>query len=111
MILTSVLIAINADGKSPKLIKNPSLNEFESASSVHVLAFTSQGELLVAESQGTFMMEDWDEVFETGKALCHAEHNKIAHNDMQGVEGEGDILEFVKSAMKEKVAQDLHWHT
>lgn len=108
MILTSVLVAINPDGKSPKLIKNPSLNEFESASSVHVLAFTSQGELLVAESQGTFTLEDWDEVFETGKAFCHAEHNTITDYDMQG---KGDMLEFVKSAMEEKVTQDLHWHT
>ncbi|CAG8950335.1 hypothetical protein HYFRA_00006828 [Hymenoscyphus fraxineus] len=110
-ILTSVSIAIHADGKSRKLITHPSLKEFEGASSVHIMAFTSHGELLVVESQGTFTLEDWEEVFETGKALCHAEHNRIDDNAMQGVSGKGNMLEFVKSAMGEKVAQDLHWHT
>jgi exosome complex component RRP46 len=111
MVLTSTLIAVSSNNNSRTLIQNPSLVEYESAKSIHVLAFTSHGELLLAESQGTFDLQDWDEVFETAKTLCLSEQEDA---DMQGgvrlEEKKTNMLTFVKSALEEKVTQDLHWH-
>jgi exosome complex component RRP46 len=110
-VLTATLIAIGADGNSETLIRNPNLTEYENAKSIHVLAFTSQGDLLLAESQGSFDLEDWDKVYETAKKLCLSEQEDA---DMQGGVSldakTGSMLGFVKSVMEEKVAQDLHWH-
>ena len=111
MVLTSVLVAISVDGGSQTLITSPSPVEYDSAKSVHVLAFTSQGDLLLAESQGAFDLEDWDEVHETAKTLCLSDG---VDTDMQGgvklENAKANMLTFVKSALEEKVVQDLHWH-
>ncbi|EPE25924.1 Ribosomal protein S5 2-like protein [Glarea lozoyensis ATCC 20868] len=111
MVLTSTLIAISADDNSASLIQNPNLTEYENAKSIHVLAFTSQGDLLLAESQGSFDLKDWDKVYETAKKVCLSTQDDA---DMQGgaslEEKTGSMLGFVKSVMEEKVAQDLHWH-
>lgn len=111
--LNSVLLALNSNGKSRNIIKNPTVVQFQAADSVHVLAFTSQGELLVAESEGTFTLEDWDEVCETAKSLCCDESTIAGDDDVMQDEGleenKGSLTMFVKSTMEEKVAKDLHW--
>ena len=112
MTLTSVLLAINSDGSTRNIIRNPTLQEFQGANSVHVLAFTSHGQLLVAESEGSFTLEDWDEVYEIGKGLCCYGIETGDDNIMQGegLEGNtGGMMTFVKSALEEKVSADLHW--
>jgi exosome complex component RRP46 len=108
--LTSVLLALNSNGKSRTVVKSPTLVQFQAADSVHVLAFTSQEELLVAESEGTFTLEDWDEVYETAKTLC-CDETATAGDDVMRDEGEnkGSLMKFVKSTLEEKVAKDLHW--
>lgn len=112
MTLTSVLLAISSYGSSRKIIRNPTLQQFQGANSVHVLAFTSHGQLLVAESEGSFSMEDWDEVYDIGKGLC-CDNIETADDDiMQGdglVENTGGMMLFVKSTLEEKVSADLHW--
>ncbi|KAF4631075.1 hypothetical protein G7Y89_g7055 [Cudoniella acicularis] len=112
MTLTSVLLALSTNGPHRNIVPNPSLTQFQSADSVHVLAFTSHGELLVAESEGKFTLEDWDEVYETGKTLFYNEQDAINDDAMQGVgldEKKGDMMMFVKSILEQKVKNDLHW--
>jgi len=112
MTLASVLLAISSDGSSRTIIRNPTLQEFQAASSVHVLAFTSHGQLLVAESEGTFTLEDWDEIYEVGKGLYCDDVATADENIMQGEgleENTGGMMMFVKSALEEKVSADLHW--
>lgn len=111
MTLTSVLLALDSKGNSRNIVQNPSLAQFQSATSVHVLGFTSRGELLVAESEGSFTMEDWDEVFETGKALCCGGEDAIDDEAMGGValDEKGDMSMFVKSVLEHKIEKDLHW--
>jgi exosome complex component RRP46 len=111
MVLTSTIIAIGPNEKSRTLIPNPSLLEYESAKSVHVLAFTSHGDLLLAESQGTFDLEDWEEVYETAKTMClSGEEDANMQGGVRLDEDTSSMLTFVKSAMEEKVVQDLYWH-
>jgi exosome complex component RRP46 len=112
MTLTAVLLAISSDGTSKTLLRNPTLLEFQKADSVHVLAFTSHGELLVAESEGSFTIDDWVELFEVGKRLCCDEAEMRDDNTMQGGELDdrnGGMMRFVMSAVRDKVEKDLHW--
>jgi len=111
MTLTSVFLALTSTGSSKAVIHNPSLVQSQSADSVHVLAFSSHGELLVVESEGTFTMDEWDQIFEAGKVICCGTGEPTYH-DMrdQELEGEtGRMAIFVKSTLQAKVTADLHW--
>ena len=112
MTLTSVLLAMNSEGPSRNIIRNPTHQQCQVTNSVHVLAFTSHGELLLAESEGSFTLEDWDEVFEFGKALCCDSIEESGDSVMQGNglgKGTESMMMFTKSALREKVSVDLHW--
>jgi exosome complex component RRP46 len=112
MTLTSVLLAVTSTGKSRTLLRSPSPLEFQEADSVHVLAFTSHGNLLVAESEGSFTINDWEELYEVGKRLCCDEVETGDDNTMQDgglSENGGEMMRFVKSILKEKVQNDLYW--
>ena len=106
MTLTSVLLAITPEG----ILRNPTIQEYQSADSVHVLAFASHGELLVAESEGNFTMEEWSEIHAVGRRICCDE--TLAEDTTQDdrlEERAGGMMMFVKSVLKEKVNQDLNW--
>jgi exosome complex component RRP46 len=113
MTLTSTILTINSDGSLMTIVRNPTHLEFQSANSVHVLAFTSHGQLLVAESEGSFTLEEWDEIYKVGKGLCYNDVETANDDIMQGEEGLeencGGMMIFVQSALKEKVSTDLHW--
>jgi len=109
MTLTSVLLALTADGPAKRIIQNPSLIQSQSAGSIHVLAFTSHGDLLVAESEGSFTIGDWDEVYEAGKAICCDDLKQRDDQEMQDEGQAGGMQMFVKSTLQAKVAADLHW--
>jgi exosome complex component RRP46 len=112
MTLTSVILALTSDGTAKTIIQNPTLKELQSADSIHVVAFTSHGDLLVAESEGSFTIQEWDEVYETGKRLCCDEVEKADDDIMQteGLDGKaGSMKTFLRSILKEKVEADTHW--
>ncbi|KAH8602696.1 hypothetical protein B0O99DRAFT_679685 [Bisporella sp. PMI_857] len=106
MVLTSVLLAITSEG----ILRNPTLQDIQKADSVHVLAFTSHGELLVAESEGTFTMEEWNGVYDVGRRIC-CDETPSADSMQDNVldEKDGGMIMFVKSVLSEKVKQDLRW--
>lgn len=110
MTLTSVLLAVASVTNSRTILHRP--GPYEEVDSVHVLAFTSQGELLVAESEGSFTIDDWEELHGEGKRICHDQDQTEDDNAMQhgeDVEDGGEMMRFVKSVLKEKVQKDLHW--
>ncbi len=112
MTATSAFLALTSDGSTRSIIRNPTVLQSESADSVHVLAFTSHGDLLVAESEGSFTLEDWDTVYEAGKAICCDDSKINADHSMQdGGFGDekGGMMNFVKSTLRTKVNADLHW--
>jgi len=98
MTLTSVLLAITSEG----IVKSPTLLELQGAASIHVMAFTSQGELLVAESEGIFTMQEWTGIHDVGQRICCDETNGLD-------EDAGRMMKFVKSVLGQKVKQDLQW--
>ncbi|TGO11598.1 hypothetical protein BTUL_0106g00370 [Botrytis tulipae] len=113
MTMTSVLLALKNTEKGTTIIENLTPLDCQDAASVHVLAFTSHGELLVAESEGSFDLDEWEEVYEHGKGLCCKGHGLAEDDTMHedGLENEApsSMMMFVKSAVQEKVATDLHW--
>jgi exosome complex component RRP46 len=77
-----------------------------------VLGFTAHGELLVAESEGSFTIDDWNEVFEAGKRLCCDDIETVNDDDVMQDHISGEKAEeaaFLKSVVREKVVADLHW--
>jgi exosome complex component RRP46 len=73
-----------------------------------VLAFTSHGDLLVAESEGSFTNGDWNDIYEAGKAICYNDSKQTSDHEMMDERG-GEMQMFVKSALQSKIAADLHW--
>lgn len=108
--LTSTLLAVNNEDKSIDILKHPTLPQIQAASSVHVFAFTADGDLLVAESEGEFDMDDWDKVCEEAKRVCCGT-GKRTDTDMMmdGSEGNGGMAQFLRDTMQEKARADVHW--
>ncbi|CZS98320.1 related to RRP46 protein, involved in rRNA processing [Rhynchosporium agropyri] len=112
MTLTSTFLALTSDGSSKRIVVNPTLLESEAASSVHVMAFTSHGDLLVAESEGDFTLKEWEAVHDAAKSFCCDESQTsgarhVAQDEMD--EKNGIMMMFVQSTLEDKVESDLQW--
>ena len=84
--------------------------QVDNAKSVHVLGFTSDDELLLAESSGSFSTEEWDKVLETGQRVCCQGRNAGLDTAMADDSTESaSIRRFIRSVMETKTAADLHW--
>lgn len=95
---TATTVAVPEQGD---MIVEPTPVEAARARSVHVLGFTGGGELLLAESEGSFTAEEWALVLERGQARCA----EGGDDDMSG----GRVGEFVRATMRAKTAADLAW--
>lgn len=105
--LTATLLAISQDGT---IVRNPPTPEIQTAQSIHVLAFTSHGELLVNLSEGGFTMEQWEDVYAHAEKICCG----TTETDPDAMVDEGEnagMMQFVKTVMEEKVQKDLAWRT
>lgn len=113
-IATASVAAIVLEGKDKKVVVDPTPKELQAAQSVHVLAFTSHDELLLAESEGDFTVKDWDDIYETAKGICCKPRTEKSGAEMvldgdDGDAGQVDMRQFIRSTMAGKVAADLHW--
>ncbi len=109
---TANIVAVVSEDGVKKMVADPSPRDVEIAHSVHVLAFTSHHELLLAESEGDFTVQEWDDVYETAKKICCQSGAKKAGIDMVLDEGNGaghEMGQFIRSTLETKVAADLHW--
>jgi exosome complex component RRP46 len=70
IVLTSMSIAVDRRGN---LTHNPPLGATESAASFHVLAFSSSGDLILAESEGKFSVDTWENAIEMARSRCRFE--------------------------------------
>ncbi|KAI0003995.1 hypothetical protein F4779DRAFT_80738 [Xylariaceae sp. FL0662B] len=109
--LTSAALAVTLDGGSKRIIVNPSPREIELSQSFHVFSFTSHDELILAESEGSFSLEEWDDAFAVGYRQCCGLDTR---NDGDTFMDDGgpaftNLKYFTRSTMEEKIASDLHW--
>ncbi|KAK3942196.1 hypothetical protein QBC46DRAFT_362848 [Diplogelasinospora grovesii] len=109
---SAVAVVLQDDG-AKKMVVDPSPRDIESAQSVHALIFTSHDELLLAESEGDFTVQDWDQAYEVAYNVCCQAEAKKAGTDMMIDDDNdasgSDMRHFIRSTMESKVAADLHW--
>ncbi len=113
-IATAVTLAIPvvADGDG-SIVVDPSTREADTAKSLHVLGYTADDELLLAESQGVFTVDEWATVLQAGQDVCcQAVRQGLEDTAMTGG-GSGlesaSIRAFIRSVMETKIAADLSW--
>ncbi|GAO16149.1 hypothetical protein UVI_02040440 [Ustilaginoidea virens] len=100
--------AVAVSARSKDLIVDPSPDEADKAGSVHVMAFTSNQELLLAESSGSFSVQDWDKVLETGRQICCQAQTSGPDTAMTGAElASPSIKAFIRSVMGKSSAADF----
>ncbi|KAK8139749.1 hypothetical protein PG984_000872 [Apiospora sp. TS-2023a] len=106
--LTSVVIAATAEDGSTREIINPTAREIEMSRSLHVLAFTSHGELILTQSEGEFTMKEWEDILASAQRHCCP--NTSGDVSMGDDEASGaDLGTFTRSVLEAKIASDLYW--
>ena len=107
MTLTATLIAVTSD---QELIQDPSRKQIETATSLHVLSFSSHGDLLVVESEGKFSIDDWDTVFTKAKQVCQGFDAANSDEDVDMDAGEQISLEgALRKTMHDRMIKDQIW--
>lgn len=108
MTLTATLVAVSSKGT---LIHDPSVQQVKLASSVHVLAFSSHGNLLVVESEGDFTIDTWERVHQKVKLICHGEEGDESESEDESMNSnDTPKLEIVlKDAVERKIAKEQRW--
>ena len=81
------------------------------ANSIHVVAVSSNGRILIAESEGEFDLEVWEavlaKVFHHGRGDIASVRN---HNDLRTASTEASSFDgFVRRAVTNKVALEQRW--
>ncbi|KJZ72663.1 hypothetical protein HIM_08022 [Hirsutella minnesotensis 3608] len=108
-IATATTLAVGVDGKEG-IVVDPSAAEAAKAQSVHVLGFTSDNELLLAECAGTFTPGEWDVVLETGRSVCcQASGSRLDEASSSKALTSPSIKAFIRSILEDKSAADLYW--
>jgi exosome complex component RRP46 len=79
---------------------------------VHVLGFTSEDDLLLAESEGQFSLDEWDEVVKAAQEVCLQSPDEMSVDEGESAVDYAksvDMKQFIRTVMASKVAADLHW--
>ena len=108
MMLTSTTVAIGIDNS---LIHDPTLKQLQTATSVHVFAFSSRGDLVLVESEGKFSFHAWEEAANEAMHRCRGNENKednVGDINMD-TEDHTNLENFLKSIVEQKVRKDQAW--
>lgn len=106
MTLSSTIVAVT---KINDIIRDPSPQQLQKAASVHVFAFSSQQDLLVSESEGSFDLGVWERAFEEGKRICLGDESgedgidTMDTGNMRGLDG------VLRDVVGGKVTKDQKW--
>ncbi|KAJ5819956.1 Exoribonuclease phosphorolytic domain 2 [Penicillium riverlandense] len=96
--------------KSGIIIPDPSPADAKAMASLHALAFSSKGHLLLNESQGRFEFDTWEAVRQTALGICH---NAAVSADGDVSMGEGaesaQLHGFVRETVEDQVHRDYAW--
>lgn len=108
MSLTATLVAVDLNGA---LIMQPSVKQINLASSIHVVAFSSHGDLLVVESEGEFTIDEWDKVHQNARLTCQGEERDESGSEdvSMKVADVSELGNVLKEAVERKVAKEQRW--
>ena len=107
MTLTATLVAVNAR----RLKSDPTVEELEVASSIHVFAFSSHGDLLVVESDGEFGIEIWEEAYQKARSACRGEEESDSESEDVSMDSDNDtkLEDVLRDAVRQKVGREHKW--
>lgn len=107
-IASATLIAVPQDGKD--YIVDPTAVEASRAKSLHVLGFTSQDELFLCESEGTFSVDEWTSILELGRRVCCQRQSADLDTAMGGDNLESQSMRaFIRAVMQAQTTEDQYW--
>lgn len=107
MTLTAILISVKENGG---VAPSPSAQDLEAATSIHVLAFSSHGDLLVVESEGHFTIDTWEKVYAKARLICYGEKEEDSGSEDLSMDEEDTKLEDVlRYAVRQKVTAEYRW--
>ncbi|KAL9122633.1 MAG: hypothetical protein Q9187_000824 [Circinaria calcarea] len=91
------------------LTRAPTPKQRQAATSQHVLAFTSHGDLLVAESEGRFDMDEWEKVVAEAVHVCRGGADPLDEDVSMDSNDSGSLEGFVRDIVQAKVTTDQRW--
>ncbi|KKK20748.1 hypothetical protein P175DRAFT_0438992 [Aspergillus ochraceoroseus IBT 24754] len=108
MTLSATVLAVNSTGD---LIREPSAQDAAAATSVHALAFTSKGHMLLNESEGGFDFDTWEKVHQQALAICHGTSAPGSDGDVAMAEDMDDepLDGIVRDAIQDQIYRDYAW--
>lgn len=109
MTLTSTIVAVSPSGE---VAGEASADAIAEALSVHVLGFSSHGKLLLAESEGSFDIDTWEQVHDRAEQICRGSNVEAADEtgDAYMESSEQNSLEgCLRNSMEEKVTREQRW--
>ena len=97
------------DDGADQIVANPTARQVEKSRSVHVFAYTSNRDLILAESEGEFTMEEWDGLLAAARKQCCAtpQTEDVDMND--DTPAGADLATFTRSTLESANAADLYW--
>ncbi|CAD0089085.1 unnamed protein product [Aureobasidium vineae] len=99
---TSTLLAVSSSGD---LSINPAPKVLLSASSTHVFAFSSTGNLVLDLSEGEFDLDTWEKAHDKAKEECCKE--QLSEDAME--EGKPSLQGFVERVVEARVEKERAW--
>lgn len=108
MTFSAALLAVT---KSGDIARNPSAVAAKSATSLHVLAFSSKGHLLLNESHGRFDLDTWDSVREQAVLMCGENASLSSDGDVAMGEGVDTVRlgDFIRETVEDRLHSDYAW--
>ncbi|KAJ5624444.1 Exoribonuclease phosphorolytic domain 2 [Penicillium lagena] len=96
--------------KSGIIISDPSPADAKAMASLHALAFSSKGHLLLNESQGRFDFDTWEAVRQKGLGICQSTAGSV-DGDVSMDEGadSAQLHGFVRETVEDQVHRDYAW--
>lgn len=107
MTYSATVLGVDSSGK---ITREPSPEDAQSAASLHVLAFSSKGHLLLNESQGSFDFDTWERVRERALTICQGTLTSSDGDIAMAEDTDGQPLEgTVREAVEDKLHHDYAW--
>ncbi|KAJ2894076.1 uncharacterized protein MKZ38_007955 [Zalerion maritima] len=105
---SATTIAIPKDYGSPLL--NPTPRQVQTSSSIHVFAFTRQGDLLLSQSDGSFSQDEWDVAHDIAKDVCMEKKREEVDVMLDDDESQTqNMADLIRAEAQMKTDSDLHW--
>ncbi|CAG7923333.1 unnamed protein product [Penicillium olsonii] len=101
MTLSAALLGVTTSGD---IVQNPGPAAAKSVVSLHVLAFSSKGHLLLNESRGRFDFDTWELVRARALSICQGAHD----GDVAMGEGENaaSVNAFIRETAEDQIYSD-----